>query len=154
VTRCSASAENSRDFPSPRLTIVGGDRERSWGGPSTSQLGVTRCDCGALSVPATRSGRLVFSLAAHCLALAGVPIPGGKLVGNLHIGIFVVWVPTVLVAYQSTRYANREGSWKVTLAGCPPWMRLGLYVLFGCAFSILSCFWRRVRLSSPFITHR
>ena len=75
----------------------------------------------------------VLSLAAHGLALVGVPIPGGKLVGNLHFGIFVVWIPTVLVAYQGSRYANRKDFWKVTLAGCPPWMRVSLYVLFGYA---------------------
>jgi hypothetical protein len=74
-----------------------------------------------------------LSVAAHCLALAGVPIPGGKLAWGLHVGIFVVWIPTVLVAYQSARYANRKDHWKVTLAGCPPWMRRGLYVVFGYA---------------------
>jgi hypothetical protein len=75
----------------------------------------------------------VLSVAAHCMALAGVPIPGGKLVWNLHVGIFVVWIPTVLVAYQTTRYANRKDFWKVALAGCPPWMRRSLFILFGYA---------------------
>lgn len=67
------------------------------------------------------------------MALAGVPIPGGKLVWGLHIGIFAVWIPTVLISMQLTGYANRNDFWKIALAGCPPWMRRGLYVLFGYA---------------------
>ena len=76
---------------------------------------------------------LALSIAAHCMALAGVPIPGGKLVWGLHIGIFVVWIPTVLTSMQTTRYANRKDFWKVALAGCPVWMRRASYVLFGYA---------------------
>ena len=75
----------------------------------------------------------VLSAAAHCLALAGVPIPGGTLIWRVGFGIFVVWIPTVLVAAQAARYANRNDFWKISLAGCPSWMRRGLYVLFGYA---------------------
>jgi hypothetical protein len=74
---------------------------------------------------------LALSIVAHCMALAGVPIPGGKLVWGLHLGIFVVWIPTVITSMQTTRYANRKDFWKVALAGCPLWMRRGFYVLFG-----------------------
>jgi hypothetical protein len=76
---------------------------------------------------------LALSIAAHCMALAGVPIPGGRLVWGLHIGIFVVWIPTVLTSMQTTRYANRKDFWKVALAGCPLWMRRAGYILFGYA---------------------
>jgi len=76
---------------------------------------------------------LALSIAAHCVALAGVPIPGGKLVWGLHIGIFVVWIPTVLTSMQTTGYTNRKDFWKVALAGCPLWMRRGFYILFGYA---------------------
>ncbi len=76
---------------------------------------------------------LALSIAAHCMALAGVLIPGGKLVWGLHIGIFVVWIPTVLTSKQMTRYANRKDFWKVALAGCPSWMRRAFYVLVGYA---------------------
>lgn len=62
---------------------------------------------------------LALSIAAHCMALAGVPVTGGKLVWGLDIGIFVVWIPTVLTSMQTTRYANRKDFWKVALAGCP-----------------------------------
>jgi hypothetical protein len=76
---------------------------------------------------------LALSIIAHCMTLAGVPIPGGKLVWGLHIGIFVVWIPTVLTSMQTTRYAKRNDFWKVALAGCPGWMRRAGYILFGYA---------------------
>ena len=75
----------------------------------------------------------VLSVGAHCLALANVAIPGGQLVWGLHIGIFAVWIPTVLLTSRATRNSNRKDFWKVALAGCPTWMRRGLYVLFGYA---------------------
>jgi hypothetical protein len=78
----------------------------------------------------------ILSLAAHCLALAGLPIAGGTLVWRLGFGILVVWIPALLVASQAARYGNRKGFWKISLSGCPRWMRGGLYVLF--AYAILN----------------
>ena len=75
----------------------------------------------------------VLSVAAHLAAVAGSPIPFGKGVWILHIGIFVVWLPTVLVAYRMTRGANRKDFWKIALVGCPKWMRTALYIVFGYA---------------------
>src|SRR5437588_175716 len=78
----------------------------------------------------------ILSVAAHLAAIAGSPIPFGKAVWALHIGIFVVWLPTVLVSIRLTRGANRKDRWKIALAGCPKWMRTALYVLF--AYAILN----------------
>jgi hypothetical protein len=75
----------------------------------------------------------VLSVAAHLAAVAGSPIPFGKAVWALHIGIFVVWLPTVLVAYRLTRGTTRKDFWKIALVGCPKWMRTALYILFGYA---------------------
>jgi len=75
----------------------------------------------------------ILSVAAHLAAVAGSPIPFGKSVWALHVGIFVVWLPTVLVAYRMTRGANRKDFWKVALVGCPKWMRMALYAVFGYA---------------------
>lgn len=75
----------------------------------------------------------ILSVAAHLAAVAGSPIPFGKAVWGLHIGIFVVWLPTVLVGTRLTRGANRKDYWKIALAGCPKWMRTALYLLFGYA---------------------
>ena len=70
-----------------------------------------------------------LSLAAHAIAWAGMPLPGGALVWALHIGVFVVWIPTVFVCVKTTRYADRNDFWKVALSGCPAWMKKALYVL-------------------------
>jgi hypothetical protein len=75
----------------------------------------------------------VLSVAAHVQALRRLPMPGGKAVWALHIGIFVVWLPTVVVAYRFTRGATRKDFWKIALIGCPKWMRQALYVIFGYA---------------------
>src|SRR6266540_914652 len=40
------------------------------------------------------------SLLVHLLALIGLPSPFGSATWLLHIGIFVVWLPTVLVAQR------------------------------------------------------
>ena len=40
------------------------------------------------------------SLATHLLALAGGLPPGGKSVFGLHVGIFVLWVPVVLLVLR------------------------------------------------------
>src|SRR5262249_35107281 len=40
---------------------------------------------------------LLLSFGIHIMALAGLSIPGGRAVWVLHIGIFVVWIPTVWI---------------------------------------------------------
>src|SRR6185369_854875 len=74
-----------------------------------------------------------LSVAAHALAIAGQVPPGGDLVMGLHMGIFVVWLPTVLVMVRVTKGANRKDAWKIALSGAPSWMRYALYGLFGYA---------------------
>lgn len=76
---------------------------------------------------------LLLSICSHLAALAGLPIPGGNLVWALHMGIFVVWLPTVLVAHRMARHGKRSDFWKLVLSGCPPWVRYALYGLFGYA---------------------
>ncbi len=63
------------------------------------------------------------SLATHLLALAGGLPPGGKSVFGLHVGIFVLWVPVVLLVLRIHRGWRSLGAWKNVPAGCPPWMR-------------------------------
>lgn len=77
-----------------------------------------------------------LSLAAHLAALTGTPIPGGSAVMMLHVGIFVVWLPAVIVANKASNGARRADFWKVVLSGAPEWQRKGLYALF--AYAILN----------------
>jgi len=74
------------------------------------------------------------SLVAHLLALAGVLPPGGISVFGLHIGVFVVWLPAVLVSIRLNQGQRTRASWKHILAGCPTWMRYTAMGLFGYAF--------------------
>ena len=79
----------------------------------------------ALLVPLLLLAALGFALsvAAHIASIAGITLPGGKAVWLLHIGVFVVWLPTVVIAIRVTRGERRKDFWKVVLSGCPPWMR-------------------------------
>jgi hypothetical protein len=65
---------------------------------------------------------LVLSLAVHVASLAGIALFGGKAFA-LHAGIFVVWIPTVIVAQRSTREFKQKDVWTAALRGCPSWMK-------------------------------
>jgi hypothetical protein len=49
----------------------------------------------------------------------------------LFIGIFVVWLPTVLLMNTLTRDFKQKDLWKAALRGCPRWMRTGLWIVEG-----------------------
>jgi len=73
---------------------------------------------------------LCISLYVHLLTLMDMPMPWGGSVWFLHVGIFVVWIPAVLVSQRVVRRASQKDFWKIALSGCPPWMRTAGYVLF------------------------
>jgi len=72
---------------------------------------------------------LVLSLIVHTASLLGQPNPLGSAAWGLHIGIFIVWLPAVLVAQRHTRDFKQKDFWKAALRGCPKWMR-GMTVAF------------------------
>ena len=76
---------------------------------------------------------LALSIVSHAAALLGIRGPLGDFTPVLHVGIFVVWIPTVLVANRFTRNASRKDFWKVALRGCPSWMKYMTYAFFGYA---------------------
>jgi hypothetical protein len=76
----------------------------------------------------------ISSAIAHVASIAGVELPGGRAVFLLHAGIFIVWLPTVLAVQRVSGGVNRKDIWKVVLSGCPPWMRIAVYAVFGYAF--------------------
>jgi hypothetical protein len=54
----------------------------------------------------------------------------------LHIGIFIVWLPTVLVARNLTADFRSKDFWKAALRACPPWMK---YLVYACSgYAILN----------------
>jgi hypothetical protein len=77
---------------------------------------------------------LTLSVLSHVAALLGTEGPLGDYSWFLHIGIFVVWLPTVLVAARMSADFKRKDMWKATLRGCPPWMKYMMYGFFGYAF--------------------
>jgi hypothetical protein len=72
----------------------------------------------------------VLSLYAHVMSLLGLPTLWGESVWFLHVGIFVVWLPAVLVAQRLVRNSSQKDFWKVALLGCPRWMRVALFAIF------------------------
>lgn len=76
---------------------------------------------------------LLLSILSHLAALSGLPGPLGDSAWLLHIGIFVVWIPAVLVFRKLTAEVARKDLWKAALRGSPPWMQYMVYGFFGYA---------------------
>ena len=68
---------------------------------------------------------LVVSLGVHVGALLGHKVAPDALFPLLHAGIFVVWVPTVLLSRRTVGIVDQRNFWKVMLK--PKWLR---YVVF------------------------
>ena len=74
---------------------------------------------------------LVASAIVHLTTLLGMaPL---RYAWVLHVGVFVVWLPAVVIAYKQTAEFRQKDFWKAALRGCPPWASRGLNVLFGYA---------------------
>ena len=76
-------------------------------------------------VSAPHDGQAAIGLFVHLLAFEGVRLGGLPLFIGLHAGVFPVWfvVTLVLMRRFGTADTARIGTWKLILAGCPPWMR-------------------------------
>jgi hypothetical protein len=83
---------------------------------------------------------LLLSLIAHLCALLSLPQPLGEATWGLHIGIFVVWLPAVLVLTRLGRDFKQKDLWKAALRGCPKWMRWMTYGFFIYAFINIATF--------------
>lgn len=87
---------------------------------------------------------LVLSVTVHVFSLLNLKIPFGKLVWFLHGGIFVVWIPVVIIGNKLTDGYKRKNFWKAALRGCPKWMKGAVYFFIGYAvinfiiFAVLS----------------
>ena len=86
---------------------------------------------------------LFLSLLVHLSALFRLPIPLGHRAWVLHIGIFVVWIPTVFVANLLSRDVDRRNWWRSALRGCPDWYRYFTYGLFAYAIINFAIFMMR-----------
>jgi hypothetical protein len=77
---------------------------------------------------------LLLSLTVHVLSIAGFQPGGTGLFSALHVGIFPLWVPVVLLANKMSGGAQRMDLWKAALSGCPLWMKYMTYGFFIYAF--------------------
>jgi hypothetical protein len=76
---------------------------------------------------------LILSIIVHVIALTGGQVPYGNYAWGLHIGIFIVWIPAVLMSQRYTRDFKQRDWWKAALRGCPTWMKYMTYSFFGYA---------------------
>jgi hypothetical protein len=70
----------------------------------------------------------ILSVLAHIASWLGLHVPEASFV--LHIGIFVVWIPTVLIANSLAKNHDRKDYWKVVWRGAPKWAQYLMYGIF------------------------
>jgi hypothetical protein len=76
---------------------------------------------------------LILSVIVHVSSLLGMPSPFGEITWYLHIGIFIVWIPAVIVCQKLVKDFPQKDYWKAALRACPTWMRNMAYFFFGYA---------------------
>lgn len=77
---------------------------------------------------------LIASLWVHLGAVMGRRVAPEAFFWILHMGIFVVWIPAVLVAKQRVGSLQRKDFWKQVLKDSPEWMRYMVYFFLAYAF--------------------
>lgn len=79
---------------------------------------------------------LVISAAVHASTFFGInPIGVSRWVWGLHVLVFVVWIPVVVLCAKSVTKANRRTFWRVVTRSAPRWMKvlsmgLAAYAIF------------------------
>jgi hypothetical protein len=73
-------------------------------------------------------------LAIHLAALFGIAYPFEHFLRFLAPGLFIVWLPTILVMGRLTKDFKQKEIWHAALRGCPQWMRRTVWVIFGYAW--------------------
>ena len=75
-------------------------------------------------------------LACFCLHIASFqsgPELEKRAIPVLFPGLFVVWFPTVILMNRMTRDVKQRDLWKAALRGCPPRMKIALWIVIGYA---------------------
>lgn len=70
-------------------------------------------------------------LGIHVAALFGATYSFEHFVMILGSGVFIVWLPTVLVSIRLTRNVKQRDFWRAALRGCPKRMQRVLWILVG-----------------------
>jgi len=77
---------------------------------------------------------LVLSLWVHFGAVMGRRVAPDALFWILHLGIFVVWIPALVIAKRRVGDPNRKDFWKLVLRDLPDGVRYLIYGFLGYAF--------------------
>jgi Protein of unknown function (DUF3592) len=83
---------------------------------------------------------LIVTLWVHLGAIIGRRVAPEAFFFVLHGGIFVVWIPAILVGQRLVGNVNRKDLWKVGLKDSPDWMRargVRLFRLCDCKFPFI-----------------
>lgn len=76
---------------------------------------------------------LALSIWVHVGALFGRRVAPESFFWMLHVGIFVVWIPAVLIAQRLVGNTSRRDFWKVILKDVPVGLRYAVYGFLGYA---------------------
>lgn len=76
---------------------------------------------------------LCVTLIVHIGSVFRVPFEHYDKVFYLGIGVFVVWLPTVLISTHLSKDFKQKDFWKSVMRGCPPWMKKISFAMFGYA---------------------
>lgn len=79
---------------------------------------------------------LIASIVVHLLAIINAPIPFEKNTWLLHMGIFIVWLPTIIMGNQTTGNFPRKDFWESSLRGAPRWVK-PIITIFG-AYTLIN----------------
>jgi hypothetical protein len=77
---------------------------------------------------------LIVSVWVHVAAVMGRLVVPEPFFFLIHLGIFVVWIPAIMVSKQRLGNLRRKDYWKEISKGSPEWVRYGVYGLFAYAF--------------------
>jgi len=79
---------------------------------------------------------VILCLTCFVVGSSGVHDLPKEVAAILFGGVFVVWLPTVLLMNRLTRDFKQKDIWKAALRGCPPWMRTTLWIVVGLVMAV------------------
>ena len=86
----------------------------------------------------------------HIGALRGQQVVPDAFFWGLHVGIFPIWIPVVIVSKKLGKDAqSKQDSWKVVLKDAPDWMRYMVYGFFAYAFVNFAIFMVQAPAKQP-----
>ena len=77
---------------------------------------------------------LAIDVVIHLAALAGSTALFDLLGKYIFLGIFVVWLPAIFAMNRLAREFKQKDIWRAALRGCPKWMRMAMWTVFGYAW--------------------